>query len=133
MLPKHELLGSTRFEQHQYEKSWQVENMGNVYRKASRTLIYLGEDIHGTTRSTVEALRALALKMSKHVESLCDDDKAAFEKGYLHKIASFNGSRIVSEEDVGPLEHLYQCTWFVRLRIVQEATLAKTNVCFWVK
>lgn len=96
--------------------------MHDIYRSARRNLIYLGDQdgIIGPALDTVMTILDNASKNTDHF-------KTHFHYGASwHHHASIDTSLVV---DVDPVLDLLANPWFSRLWVLQEACLARDNVC----
>lgn len=124
------------------EKSFQVSIMSSIYQNAKRVVIWLGPETFFDKDRTGAALDAVSWLNSKHGmrsrESLSLGERPQFENLFDCYKREMNSnseevlsslSRNISQSRAtpvdSPFETAVQCSWFRRIWVVQEATLAK--------
>lgn len=111
------------------DKEKQVQFMGDIYSKAQRVLIWLGEDIENT-RGAIDSVKRLDFHF-----------KALYRKRYITNMLPmfgtwtsaltdvFPNSKVPADFDWAPVVKLLESQWFQRTWIIQEAVLgSRTTV-----
>ncbi|RYP19404.1 hypothetical protein DL765_003377 [Monosporascus sp. GIB2] len=105
------------------EKGQQVALMAKIYRRAKRTLIYLGEDKEGHGKAAVE----LVGEINRRIEKTCKNiDMPWTLFPYLNP-----EDPILSDTRWKSVAALYSSPWFGRGWVVQEAGLAQECLTIW--
>ncbi|GAP89787.2 putative ankyrin and HET domain protein [Rosellinia necatrix] len=106
-----------------FERSTQVSQMGEIYKKASLCVIWLGE-VNDSAGSGMKLLVELALSQqlsdafTKFAASRSVDDKSNFRRVFNNIINTLPTDRIIE------LATFLSYTWFSRIWVLQEAALA---------
>lgn len=98
------------------EKNSQVLEMRNIYRRAKRTIIWLGEEDEKST-----AGMQFALKLSNNLTAAMDESK----KSMLHRLRSFREVPSAFSPKWEAFFSLFERSWFKRAWVVQEVALSK--------
>jgi hypothetical protein len=124
------------------ERSAQVAIMGDIYRQAKRTVIWLRDHIEGTTVSTKKALSMLQDLADEAISLGQVDESAPIEKlqgpqPMVH-LANFPVSKVGRSTLTSKLfdryqydvsvQHILECQWWYRAWITQEILLASDAV-----
>lgn len=108
------------------EHSSQVTLMGQIYRRATGTAIWLGE-ADDSTEHAIEAIDVLLQQMrhdSRHFSSL---------EAYFHDERGgtrYSSTCFASSCDTEALEMFFGRPWFRRLWFVQEVVLGRDSICY---
>ncbi|KAF2173595.1 hypothetical protein M409DRAFT_61939 [Zasmidium cellare ATCC 36951] len=111
------------------ERSLQVASMGLIYRRAEGNYIFLGHASGVDTDRIVHILGSGADRIRAARASLNQAQEMGFMTGLVPNEWLLNG--VISAAEMALLEPLFQSLWFQRLWVVQEASLAKHNVCLF--
>ncbi|KAH9842096.1 HET-domain-containing protein [Teratosphaeria destructans] len=107
------------------ERSQQVNLMGEVYSRTTRTLVWLGPS--GVAPGVLLAsLHAVYEEMRKET----DDFNALDDWGNMRTVLHRNSMRALTIE-LEPLIDLYFSPWFRRVWILQEVALPPTSSCYY--
>jgi hypothetical protein len=87
------------------EKAQQIKLMREIYSKATRVVVWLGEDTGGKAQQAFDRIASIAL---------LKENIPLPEDSWWGSVAAF-----------------YSCTWFSRLRVFQEVTMATSAIVFW--
>jgi Heterokaryon incompatibility protein (HET) len=108
------------------EREEQVAIMGDVYKYAKRTLVWLGQDDDGFAE-TVDSMQDVLSEMREKTDGLKQLKSLIYsESGLVH-----NASQSQLGRQLGNLVKLYNHPWFSRLWVVQEVALSKECVCIF--
>ena len=108
------------------EKGRQVSFMGEVYRSATRNLIWLGEE----DDSTSQALNVIQLVL-QDARRETDDFESLAQTAYDE-----HGAYVISTTALNvdfapePILRFFDRPWFYRLWVVQEAALSTFRICY---
>lgn len=105
------------------ERSVQVTKMHQIYASATTNLIWLGESDEGTEQA-IESMNALVPEIEEQTDSFRTLPFSSGPNFYLHRNSGLNQSF-----DSRPFLTLCSKPWFGRLWVVQEASLATSNIC----
>lgn len=108
------------------ERGSQVALMGEIYRSATRTAIWLGE-ADDTTELAMEAIDILLQQLRQ--ESGLHGSLKAFLYDARGVVRS-STTEIPSSCDSEALQILFRKPWFSRLWVVQEAILGRQAICY---
>lgn len=111
------------------ERSRQVANMGLIYREAKGNLIFLGHPPGIDTHKIANVLRDGAERIRAARGLLTQAEETGYMTGLVPNNWLVNG--VVILEEMEALDPLFRSPWFQRLWVVQEASLAKNNVCLF--
>jgi hypothetical protein len=102
------------------ERSRQVSMMGDIYRHGAGNLIYLGEQDIGPA---VASMAAILDEIHAEGDALTQlrNEMGAWQ---------YSNTAIKAQYDHEALFDLYSIAWFRRLWVLQEAALARRNLCF---
>lgn len=113
-------IDQTNFE----ERGRQVKHMGDIYRGATRVLVWLGRDEDGQGRRSIIAMKEIAAKcLGKSVEDLSDDDshlRDEYELWDLLPEHMLQGLDCDNEDSWKALSWFFSRPWFSRLWVIQE-------------
>jgi hypothetical protein len=106
------------------EKSSQVALMGEIFAKATRVVVWLGEEDSNTkcAYQTIELLVQAASVLAKQDEG--PNRRALFMK----QVTEAAGLRPVSWDGIQAMAHLLKRAWFERAWVYQESVLAREIV-----
>ena len=106
------------------ERSAQVQLMGEIYKRASRVLIWLGEEDSGTAAAydTMKCLKERVFNLDKE-----RNDSVAKLPSKIEACKSL-GIPLPNSSELYAVERLFQRPWFYRAWIYQESILAQTTV-----
>jgi hypothetical protein len=108
------------------EKGFQVALMGQIYRNAERTLVWLGSD-DGTVGEASRILKQLVAEMARETNNF---DRARMRSKRVGLYGSgTTRPRAWPYSVVQPLVALFQRPWFTRLWVIQEAVLPQLTIC----
>lgn len=105
------------------ERNQQVTMMADIYRHATRNLIWLGED-DGTVKTALSNVEILTSDIMVKTDSLATFPLVPDSNHHFHQ-----SSGIDVEFDAQSIIRLISRPWFSRLWVVQEVALAKSNLC----
>ncbi|KXT12044.1 hypothetical protein AC579_4683 [Pseudocercospora musae] len=111
------------------ERNSQVALMGTIYRKASRNLVFLGDDEQSVAEETVKSLRTKVRDLNEAEKRLSTSERKVWATGTAPDSWFSNG--LVTVGAMEELRHLYSLRWFTRLWVLQEVVLARSNICYW--
>jgi len=98
--------------------------MALVYERASRVLIGLGVDSHGDAKEAFEFIK----ETNRHFEA------GMGIHGHINNVPLLLSHPPITDPSRWiPLEHLFLHTWFTRVWIIQEVSLAATAVVLYGK
>lgn len=105
------------------ERGHQVAMMADIYSNANSNLIWLGEDDGTVTAAlaNIDTLTSDIMAQTSHLETF------PLGPGPDHHLHQSSGINV--HFDAQPIIQLLARPWFSRLWVVQEATLAKANLC----
>lgn len=105
------------------EKSQQVSLMGVIYWKASRVLVWLGEEDKSTKQVSAAKAFEFIRRCSEFTETMENNRNIHQPTAMPNKMEEIEGSKeTVSWESV---QHLFTRDWFTRVWVVQELGLAR--------
>ena len=107
------------------ERSGQVAIMHDIYGNTVCNLIWLGE-ADESTETALAGIKAILGDMRTETNNFQDANEMLFQD--FHPKWSSTG--ISADFDAIALAQYYSSPWFLRLWIVQEATLAPVSVCY---
>ena len=107
------------------DKETQVQRMGQIYSRARRVLIWLGEDVQDT-RGAIGSIKQLdfhfkALYRKRHITNLLP----AFGTWTAVFSDALPTSKVPADFEWGPVLRLLERPWFLRTWIIQEAVLGR--------
>lgn len=105
------------------ERGLQVAMMADIYSNAISNLIWLGED-DGTVIAALANVDTLTTDIMDQTDRLATFPLGPGPNHHLHQSSGINVNF-----DAQPIIRLLARPWFSRLWVVQEATLAKVNLC----
>ncbi|XP_014553973.1 hypothetical protein COCVIDRAFT_106300, partial [Bipolaris victoriae FI3] len=105
------------------EKSQQVSLMGVIYWKASRVLVWLGEEDKSAKQVSVEKAFEFIRKCSDLTETWANNRRIHQPNTTSNIIEEVQGSKETVSWD--SVQHLFTRDWFTRVWVVQELGLAK--------
>ncbi|KXS94218.1 hypothetical protein AC578_10706 [Pseudocercospora eumusae] len=111
------------------ERNSQMTLMGAIYRKASSNLVFLGDDEQCVAEETVKSLQTKVRDLDEAEKRLSTSERKVWATGTAPDCWFSNG--LVTVEAMEDLRHLYSLRWFTRLWVLQEAVLARSNICYW--
>ncbi|KAF7186651.1 Heterokaryon incompatibility protein 6, OR allele [Pseudocercospora fuligena] len=101
------------------ERESQILMMGDIYRFATRTLVWLGpEDVQ--TTEALDVCRALLEQLPKDVMDLPTGQ-------FRHALQNIHA---LDDASVKSLDHILYREWFTRQWVLQEVAPSKQHVCF---
>ena len=109
------------------EKSSQVALMYEIYSNTKRNLILLG-DGHDTTPIAIDCIRRIVKDMKAETNNLAN----ARTLMYNADVPQISGGPLpfnLTSREIDAINRFYASEWFQRLWVVQEASLAPSNVC----
>ena len=106
------------------EKEQQLALSGQIYAKARRVLIYLGDDPHGYASAAASLLSELNEMVLKNTVS-------SYSYNQFPHLEPDERERLLADERWTPLLAMTQQPWFGRGWVVQEAGLAADPVIIW--
>ncbi len=111
------------------ERAAQVEMMGQIYTRASQTVVWLGKSNQDT---------AAAMRMYQSILDIPAEDFAPFYKQYPNVIPPSDEfwrthglPSLQDERSWAPLIRLFESRWFSRAWVIQEITLASRAIVLW--
>jgi hypothetical protein len=106
------------------ERGSQVQRMADIYKSAERVLVWLGPEDHKSSFA-LETLHSLSTKVD--INWMTDDMKPSDEAESNEEThwSDFSVALPYGAEELIPIYHLLQRSWFGRLWIRQEVRLAK--------
>lgn len=107
------------------EKGRQVAFMGEVYSKAVRNLIWLGE-ADDLTEQALGAIRSIVEDARIETEDFRTLPQTAYDEHGAYVVST---SPLNASFESAPLQAFFNRPWFHRLWVVQEATLANWSIC----
>lgn len=107
------------------ERSHQVGMMYLVYTNTVRNLIWLGED-DGHTAKALESMRIILAEIDAETQGSTDLGGLLFDETGNHRYS--RKDLPIALED-SSLPQFFGSSWFSRLWVVQEASLAPSSVC----
>jgi hypothetical protein len=106
------------------EKSSQVALMGEIFAKATRVVVWLGEE-----DSNTECAYRIIKLLNQAVSILATQDEARIHRAVLKKqVTEVAGLRAVSRKEIQVMVDLLQRAWFERAWVYQESVLARETV-----
>lgn len=110
------------------ERGQQVSLMGDLYSRARRVIICLGEDEGDVAESAVRGIRQIAAQCRRETDDLrrLNDHLWTRDHGFKHH--RFTDDPL-PDCDWSAVKAFYQATWFTRLWVVQETILAREALC----
>lgn len=105
------------------DKNQQVAFMGTIYRHGTCNLVWLGEDTSGLALRAIRDIGQMAEDMRLKTRFFTEDPCPEYGS-FLEKTFEF-------EIDGDALAVLFRIQWLRRLWVVQEAVLARENICHW--
>jgi hypothetical protein len=105
------------------ERSSQVANMANVYRLASRVVVWLGLESDSSTLA-MDKLGELSSSVTVDWRTFALTPGDAAESHWADTMVSLP----FTEEELCAIESLFSRSWFVRLWVIQEVKLAQEAV-----
>lgn len=117
------------------ELAYQVDNMQNIYRRASGTLIWLGPDECSLAKQTFAILeeytKAILQELGMTKSEVCRSaDLAGLAARYFHKCPT-NLTWSVHQSKVMVIGKLYGLPWFKRLWVMQELSMSSKATSWW--
>lgn len=106
-----------------HERSVQVTKMHQIYASATQNLIWLGQNDEDTEQA-IQSMNELLPEVEEATDSFQTLPLSGGPNFYLHRISGLKQSF-----DAGPFLRLCSKPWFGRLWVVQEASLARSNIC----
>ena len=94
------------------EKSSQVASMDKIYHAASGNLVYPGKDRRKRATRTLLRLGRVLRKIERAEAKLSKEARAAWFGGDTLSPDDWDGTNLVSIEDIEGLKHLYTLPWF---------------------
>lgn len=124
------------------EKSFQVNQMGDIYDKAAEVVVWLGHDTDGAAEVAFNGLRQINKLIRDRTDTFWSPaSKEEFDvKLGGAKESSLSGQTMVQRSNLDPIlnsdvsnaiKKLYQLPWFTRVWILQEVGLATIARAFW--
>lgn len=107
------------------ERGHQVSFVQDVYAKANKVLIWLGEEDNGTTGQAINSINLLLEQSRAHTDG----------DGEFNSVAGTIPVAALDETfparcDWPAFDSFYACAWFRRLWVFQEASLAQKAICY---
>lgn len=115
------------------EKGWQVAMMGDLYSKASKVLVWLGQEEDGTEsaiplmRELVSILDELEVSVGGDVDMVSTVRKLGYHSNHVLSRVTQQTERS-PEEMLSALSLFFMAPWFTRLWPVQEMVRAKYSI-----
>lgn len=106
------------------ERSHQVVLMHEIYRKTSRTVIWLGES-DSSTAAAFSSLKLIHDQMCTESENGQELREVLYGKS---NIFQYSTTKLPNDCDFAALRTFYERTWFGRLWVVQEAALCTSGI-----
>ncbi|KAH7132706.1 heterokaryon incompatibility protein-domain-containing protein [Dactylonectria macrodidyma] len=111
------------------ERGSQVQLMGSIYKSATRTIIYLGEDVTRLTSNSIETLyEADSNHLLDLVKGLASTSQIADVAGAVTRLIDFRPTYFFENVKMRRLRAVYELLcrpWFQRAWVFQEASLSK--------
>lgn len=124
------------------EKSFQVNQMGDIYDKAAEVIVWLGHDTDGIAEVAFNGLRQVNKSIMDRTDTAWspasrEEIDFVFEKSgppleFGQTMVQRNTLPSILNLDVSnAIKKLYQLPWFTRVWILQEVGLATIATAFW--
>jgi hypothetical protein len=111
------------------ERSRQVQLMGSIYKMARNVLIWVGEAPHSRVASAFAVLCSVVNDWQRDVDGA---EHAAYSITRPNRAATVIEYPPPPDSDIwGCVSALFDCSWFWRLWVVQEAVLARSASLMW--
>lgn len=106
------------------ERGHQVSHMGDIYRRATRVVVWLGSDENGQGRRAIAAMEEIAARcLGLSIEGLLKEESRLRFKDELWDLIPENmleGLRYDDADSVQALVWFFSRPWFGRLWVIQE-------------
>ncbi|KAG6358473.1 hypothetical protein INS49_014357 [Diaporthe citri] len=123
------------------EKSFQVNQMGDIYDKAAEVVVWLGHDIEGAAEVAFNGLRQINKSIREGTDTAwspaskeefdVDVGKVKPETYGPMWVQRSNLDNMLTLDVSNAIMKLYQLPWFTRVWILQEVGLATIATAFW--
>ena len=119
------------------ERSHQVSFMDQIYFKAERVLIWLGQDEAGFASASTAAIHQLLAHCRAETKDYRTFKDKVFPKPAWgiskERTFSFREHPFPEAVDWGQLQRYFRSPWYTRLWVVQEVALARRAFCYYGK
>jgi hypothetical protein len=114
------------------EREVQVGLMARLYHQAQEVIIWLGHDLHKSAYLAFNLVAEYAAFVANEIERLPSVSPTT-RKPQFSEIRAFwpNGPVKVDERGIEAIAGLYDCSWFKRVWVLQEAGLAAKASVAW--
>lgn len=107
------------------ERASQVMLMAEIYSKTALNIIWLGEDIEGINEKALASIESILKDADYDTLGFVLYAHMIYENGQFR----FSDKELLADVDWDAYKHYMSSTWFTRLWVVQEASLAPESVC----
>ncbi|KAI6826349.1 hypothetical protein KC340_g11720 [Hortaea werneckii] len=111
------------------ERSWQVSMMADIYSSAQCNLIWLGDCPNIAAKAAATAIRSIMGQVQEEIRDMCRFHETVVHAQY--GVSKSSTHPMSGDFDFSPLLQLFASPWFRRLWVVQEAVLARQNICHY--
>ncbi|KAH7317140.1 heterokaryon incompatibility protein-domain-containing protein [Stachybotrys elegans] len=119
------------------ERSRQVSIIGDIYRGASQTVVWLGESSGKSTPAAFAMLKDIAIESTRLFRATSSVDESSHEQNTVHivdcpesflEVVSTPSPLFDRYQNNEAIIHLFESTWWQRAWTIQEITLASRAV-----